>query len=217
LPAILHGSFVSWKRYAMRVRASSEILDRSRQYVLIVSTLGWSWLGMMIVHESGHVIGASITGGTVVKVVLYPTSFSRTDVVPNPHPLSVAWAGPVVGALLPLAALGFASTVRMPGVYLLRFFAGICLIANGAYLGVGWSGKVGDAGDLLRYGASMWQLCVFGIVCMTSGLFVWHGLGRHFGLGDARGRVQPLAAYASLGIFLAIIAIEFLLGGEYSR
>jgi hypothetical protein len=50
----------------------------------------------------------------------------------NPHPLVVAWAGPV----LPLAAFGIAAA-KMPGAYLLRSFAGFSLVANGAYLGAG--------------------------------------------------------------------------------
>src|SRR5437764_5916291 len=110
-------------------------MRRLYQVVLIGSTLLGSWLGMQAVHESGHVLGAWATGGEVARVVLHPLTISRTDLARNPRPLPVTWAGPVVGVLLPLAALGLAAALRRPGVYLLRFFAGSCLIANGAYLG----------------------------------------------------------------------------------
>ena len=61
-----------------------------------------SWIGMQAVHELGHVLAASATGGTVQRVVLHPLTISRTDVSPNPSPLAVAWAGPLVGVILPL-------------------------------------------------------------------------------------------------------------------
>jgi hypothetical protein len=189
-------------------------MRRFHQFVLIASTLALSWLGMMVVHEFGHMAGARLTGGTIAKVVLHPLAFSRTDLSHNPHPLFVGFAGPLLGTLLPLAALGIATIVKMPGGYVLRFFAGFCLIANGAYLGVGWIWKAGDAGDLLRHWAARWQLLLFGAVTMPLGLFLWHCLGRHFGLGSARGQVHPLAAYASSAILLAIVAIELLCGSE---
>ena len=68
--------------------------------------LGLSWVGMMVVHELGHVIGGMLTGGTVQRVVLPVLGFSRTDVKPNPSPGIVVWAGPVIGVLLPLAMWG---------------------------------------------------------------------------------------------------------------
>ena len=63
--------------------------------------LGTSWLGMMLVHEAGHVLHAWVSGGTVTKVVLGPLVISRTDVNPNPHPLFEIWGGPVWGCLVP--------------------------------------------------------------------------------------------------------------------
>jgi hypothetical protein len=62
-----------------------------------------AWFAMQAVHECGHVLAAWLTGGTVQRVVLHPLSISRTDVSPNPHPLAVAWAGPIFGAAAPLA------------------------------------------------------------------------------------------------------------------
>src|SRR5258707_10264948 len=120
-------------------------MKRVHQVVLIVSAVLLSWLGMMIVHEFGHVVGAWLTGGTVAKVVLHPLTISRTDLSYNPQPLIVVWAGPVLGVWLPLAAWGGAVLLRLPGRYLLRFFAGFCLIANGAYIGVGELDRIGDA------------------------------------------------------------------------
>jgi hypothetical protein len=195
-------------------KSPSDFVRRLHQCILIGAFLPLSWLGMMLVHESGHVLGAWLTGGTVSKVVARPWTFSRTDLYDNPHPLVVAWAGPVGGVLLPLAALSVASACRMPGTYLVRFFTGVCLIANGAYLGVGSFVGAGDAGDLLRHGSAMWQLWSFGLLTVPLGLYLWHGQGSHFGIGRACGQVSPVAAYLSLFLLAAVIAGELLFGGE---
>src|SRR5262245_36776670 len=138
--------------------SSAKPASRCHQFLLIGSLLPLCWLGMMIVHEFGHVVGAWLTGGTVAKVVLHPLAISRTDVWPNPHPLVVVAAGPVLGVLFPLIGWALARQARLARNYLVRFFAGFCLIANGAYLAFGALDGVGDAGDLLRNGAALWQL-----------------------------------------------------------
>lgn len=89
-------------------------MKRFDQILLIASFVAFSWLVMQTVHELGHVLGARTTGGTVTKVVLHPLALSRTDVSPNPRPLLVVWAGPIVGAVLPLIAFLVAAVLRSP-------------------------------------------------------------------------------------------------------
>lgn len=131
---------------------------------------------MQAVHELGHVLAARATGGSIVLVVLHPLAISRTDVAPNPSPLAVAWGGPIVGAAVPLLIMVIVRCGR--GNSQVRdyaeFFAGFCLIANGAYIGIGSIDGVGDAGDLLRHGAAAWELVVFGALSSIGGLLVWH-------------------------------------------
>ncbi|HUG90089.1 MAG TPA: hypothetical protein VML55_04595 [Planctomycetaceae bacterium] len=148
--------------------------------LLIVSAVLVSWPAMMAVHESGHVLHAWISGGRVERVVLHPLAISRTDVNPNPHPHFVAWGGAVWGCLLPAALWGVVELARLRVARLFRFFAGFCLIANGAYLGSGVVYAVGDAADLLRLGTPRWVLGTFGLAALATGLFVWHGLGPAF-------------------------------------
>lgn len=135
------------------------------------------WLLFQAVHELGHVLAAQATGGTVRQVVLHPLEISRTDVSPNPMPLAVAWAGPLVGVILPAA---IAITFRRIGSSRCRryatFFAGFCLIANGLYIGVGSFAAIGDAGDLLRHGAPHGALLAFGASSTALGLWLWHRL-----------------------------------------
>ena len=88
-------------------------------------------------HELGHVLGALLTGGEIATVVLHPLTISHTEMIDNPHPLVVVWTGPLVGVMLPLILWGLLAVTRVTGGFVARFFAGFCLITNGAYLGVG--------------------------------------------------------------------------------
>ena len=175
---------------------TSAIALRRAFWILVVVYL--SWLGMQTVHEAGHVAAAWLTRATVSRVELPLLGISRTDVRPNPRPLVVAWAGPIVGAIVPLAAMwcvrwgirsnsGATAAARSRSQLLIGlagFFAGFCLIANGAYIGIGSFERIGDAGDLLRHGSPQWLLVAFGVAAISAGLFIWH-------LALERARQQP--------------------------
>lgn len=120
----------------------------------------------------------------------------------------MVWAGPVVGSLLPLVVWLVARLVRLPGIFVLRFFVGFCLVANGIYIGVGSFNGVGDAGDMIRSGSEMWHLWAFGIMTAPVGLMLWSGLGPEFGLAKAKGDVGIPATYFTLGLLVALVAIE---------
>lgn len=187
-------------------------MHRLPQIVLVASTLLGSWIGMQAVHEAGHVLGAWSTHGKVARVVLHPMTISRTDLADNPSPLLVVWAGPLFGVVAPLLAGCLAGAARLPGAFVLRFFAGFCLIANGGYIGVGSFDGVGDCGEMLRHGSDLWQLWLFGVVTAPVGLLLWHGQGSFFGLGAARGHVNRSVAYCSLVICIALIVLGFVVG-----
>lgn len=173
-----------------------------------------SWLGMQAIHESGHVSGAALTGGRVARVVLHPLVISRTDLAVNPHPLAVVWAGPVFGVAIPMLLWGMARTFRRPAVFVLRFFAGFCLVANGFYIAGGSFAGVGDCGEMLRHGSPIWALWLFGIATVPAGFWLWHGLGVHFGLGDANGVVNRGVAYGTTVAALLLLALDFIIGGQ---
>jgi hypothetical protein len=142
------------------------------------------------------------------RVVLHPFTLSRTDFARNPHPLPVVWLGPIVGALAPLLWWFIASLARLPGAFVLRFFAGFCLIANGVYTGIGSLAGVGDCGDLLHHGAPLWQLWLFGAATAPLGLYLWNGQGQHFGLGPNAQAISPAVA----SVVGAIAAVLFGVG-----
>ncbi len=154
---------------------SPRVLSRLTVAVLAIVA---SWYLMMLVHEFGHALAAWATGGGVRRVVVPLVGFSRTDVEPNPHPLVVVWAGPMVGSLVPLGMWGMLRRVRRgrsrAGKFA-AFFAGFCLIANGAYLLGGAILPVGDVVEMVRHGTSRWVVGLAGVVLLGAGLWVWHG------------------------------------------
>ncbi len=156
---------------------------------VLLCILYGSWMGMLAVHELGHVLHAWASGGTVARVVLPPLGFSRTD-VNTTSPGFVAWGGPVWGTLLPLGALGVAQRSRLRSRPAFRrlalFFAGFCLIANGAYLAFGSFFDAGDTLDLLRDGTPRWTLIAFGCLTIPAGLYCWHRLGPRMGPSSQR-------------------------------
>src|SRR4051812_23198633 len=116
----------------------------TRKTILLPVLLYAAWLVMMFVHEAGHVLHAWLSGGAVNRVHIPLVGFSQTFYSANPRPGFVAWGGPVWGCTIPLILLGLARVFRMPERVprAAQFFAGFCLIANGAYLGVGWISRV---------------------------------------------------------------------------
>jgi hypothetical protein len=189
-------------------------MDRRFQAMLIVSMVGLSWLLMMVLHESGHLLHGWLSGAQLVRVELPPLGFSRTDFADNPHPLFVAWGGGIWGCLLPLAILAAVRFGTPCYAYLAAWFAGFCLIANGAYLAAGslFGGTADDAGVILHCGGSQWHLLAFGIPATAAGLYLWNGLGPHFGLSASGGKVDRKAAVAVAVTLAVVVCLEVLIG-----
>jgi hypothetical protein len=186
-------------------------LDRCFQALLILSTAALSWLLMLAAHESGHVLFGWLTGAQLAAVHLPLFGISRTDFAVNPHPLPVAWGGPVWGCALPLAVLAASRCFTSKWqIDLLAWFAGFCLITNGAYLfgGAILTGRGDDGGVILQSGGLRWQLIAFGVVAIAAGLYVWNGLGPCFGLGSSRGKVSRKATIAVVAMLIVLACIE---------
>ena len=105
------------------------------------------------------------------------------------------------------------ATARARFAFVLRFFAGFCLVANGLYIAIGTLDRVGDSGELLRHGTGAWQLWLFGAVTAPLGLWLWHRQGVHFGFAAARGEVDRAVAYGALAVCVALIALALVVGG----
>ncbi len=190
-------------------------MKRFFQALLMISMAGLSWLLMMVLHECGHILHGWASGAQLAHVDLPPWGFSRTDFTVNPHPLFVAWGGGIWGCLLP-AVIWAALRAAAPGyAYLARWFAGFCLIANGAYLAGGsfLRGRADDAGVILQSGGARWELLLFGIPALAAGLYLWNGLGPWFGLGPSGGTVDRKVAVGMAMALLAVVLIELAMRG----
>ena len=165
------------------------------------------WQGMQVVHEMGHVLGAFLTGGTVSTLDLHPLRISRTDVSPNPHPLVVIWMGPLWGVLAPLALWGVVRRVGSSWNRHFQFFAGFCLIANGAYRGSAVLEPVGDAADLLQHGAGAWQLLLFAAITVPAGLLLWDHSRGALGIGRQAASISTSRIVVVWGILLLLLVI----------
>jgi hypothetical protein len=188
--------------------------NRVFQLVLVLSILWLSWLGMMLVHEGGHVLGGWGSGGRVRRVVWHPLVISRTDVRPNPHPLIEVWAGALVGSVVPLIVASVVSMLRWRIAYLFWVFAGFCLIANGAYLGVGAFHPVGDAKELLEYGAPRWILVAFGTIAMVGGFWTWDRISSRVGFGKRRAPVCRIDSMVTFCIAIGVTVLGFIFGNR---
>lgn len=169
---------------------------------VVVVSIAFSWLAMQVVHEAGHVLHAWLSGGSVARVVLEPLEISRTELRVNPRPLVVAWGGVVWGVALP-AALALATRGRGEQVrHLGRFFAGFCLVANGAYLVAGTLARTGDPADVVRLGAPAALVLLVGAALAAAGLWQWQRLGPRAGFS-----VHSAAACPTAGILAALLAV----------
>ena len=135
----------------------------------------------------------------IERIIWHPLALSRTDVRPSPSPLIVVWGGPVFGSSAPLLAMFISSKMRWRFNYILAFFAGFCLLANGLYIGVGAVNPIGDAHEMLRLGTPRWVLATFGLTTII-GMWIFERVSTKLGFGLNSEAIVTRKAY---GTFLA--------------
>jgi hypothetical protein len=138
------------------------MLKRGAHFVLLLAA---SWCVMTFVHESGHVLCGWASGGTLRHADLAPWRLPYSTFDPDPHPLATLWGGPLLGAVVPLAA---AVLVRRGWVWFVAYF---CLLANGSYLACAWvSGEPDlDTARLLRHGAHPAMIVAYCVLTVAGG------------------------------------------------
>jgi hypothetical protein len=92
-----------------------------------------------------------------------------------------------------------------------RFFAGFCLIANGAYIGLGSFGRIGDCGEMLRTGTPLWVMIAFGLLTIPHGLYLWHGLGSLKQFLQRPELITPRMAFGVAAVLAVVLVTECLL------
>ncbi|MFO0838228.1 MAG: hypothetical protein U1D55_06840 [Phycisphaerae bacterium] len=149
-------------------------MDRKITFTVVLAAYP-AWLAFLVLHELGHVLNAWLTGGLVRFVDVPLWGFSHTDVSPNPHPALVACGGAIWGTALPVLLMVVARRVSRGVVARAAIgSAGLCLVANGAYLAFGGFLTAGDAADLVRFGVPVWTLALVGFAQSAAGLGFWH-------------------------------------------
>lgn len=120
---------------------------------------------MTFTHESGHILGGWLCGGTLKDADLLPWHLPYSIFDPDPRPLITLWGGPILGVLIPLAA---ALTIRRGWMW---FIAHFCILANGAYLATAWfSGdRYLDTPKLLDQGAHPATIMIYCILTIGFG------------------------------------------------
>ena len=184
-------------------------MQRFQPITFVVCLLALSWFAMMAFHELGHVLGALFTGGVVERVVLHPLTISRTDVSPNPSPLVVVWLGPILGCVIPIVCCWLVPRRLTLVRNIALFFAGFCLLANGAYIAFGSLDRVGDCGTMLQHGSPLWTLLLFGAITIPMGFYIWHQLGSVKQFFADPSLVDSRVTYSLLGALLVLLGLEF--------
>ena len=107
--------------------------------------------------------------------------------------------------LLPLLAAGLARWRRWPAGYAFDLFAGFCLLANGAYVGLGAVDPLGDTERMLRHGTPAWLLAAAGTAAAAMGLWCWHRASPFLKppLGPPPVRHAQVAVVLATGVVLA--------------
>ena len=121
-------------------------MKRTLRFVLLLMA---AWCVMAFTHETGHIVGGWLCGGTLKEAELLPWRLPYSIFNPDPRPLITLWSGPLLGVMIPVAV---ALLIRRNWMW---FIADFCLLANGAYLATGWisSDRFLDTPRLLEHGA----------------------------------------------------------------
>ena len=182
--------------------------DRLWQGLLVLSMVSFSWLAMQAAHEAGHILHLLATGGSIEHLTLHPLRLSHTLPATNPAPLVTVIGGPLWGVLLPLLGWGVLLRLAPSRSYLAAFFAGFCLVANGAYLAGDALLQGADGREFVLQGVPPWLLVVVGVLLAAAGLGVWNGLGSRFGVGVGAQSVVAADALTMAGLTATLVLLE---------
>ena len=98
--------------------------------------------------------------------------------------------GPLFGVIFPFIIFLIFRISKFKQVFLFRFFAGFCFVANGVYISYVQPEGSLDPAIMLANGTPKWVIILFGVIMVASGLFLWHGQRKHFGLAKEKGKIE---------------------------
>ncbi len=154
------------------MKPGMEGLQRLASRILyLILLLGVSWGVMTFTHETGHIVGGWMSGGTLKSVDLLPWHLPYSIFDPDPEPLVTLWCGPMLGVLVPF---GLALLIRRDWMW---FIAHFCMLANGVYLAMAWvsGGQYLDTPKLLETGAHPITIVIYCVVTIGMGYIGFRG------------------------------------------
>ncbi len=119
--------------------------------------------------------------------------------------------GPLLGVSLPLGLLPWTRAAAPLVRNVLQFFAGFCLVANGAYIAFGAIDMVGDCRVMFETGTPVWMMGAFGAVAVPAGLLTWHHLGSPMDFWRSPAAISAKAAVLMSLVCISVVATACLL------
>jgi hypothetical protein len=114
--------------------------------------------------------------------------------------------------VVPLAIAAAVSFIRLRAAYLTWVVAGFCLIANGAYIGIGAFHPIGDAEELVAHGMQRWPMGAFGLLAVGSGFWIWHRVSPRLGFGAVPAEISSRHVYLTFALAVLMTAVGFAFG-----
>ena len=141
---------------------------------------------MALVHELGHGLSVIANGGIVHAVVWRYGLLSETVRSGSAWPNMDTWAGPLMGCAVPV--LLWLCLMKFNVGRYFQWFASICCLGNGLYLGLGWIDVGTDANDLVVGDVSLIPIIGAGLVTFMAGMFLllWEKTTTHPLLNENR-------------------------------
>lgn len=183
------------------------ISDLSLRLMTLILWLAWAWIVMTVGHELGHVLAGLIGGARLRVLELRPWHLPHSLFSGDEYPLMTLWAGPILGTSLPAAV---ALLSRRPATVFVAWF---CLVANAAYLLLGYfSGDAElDSTKMIQAGASSTTLLAVSIVALAVGY--WRFRRACADLLEGRTETaSPRGLTINAAILAAVIALQAIVG-----
>jgi len=151
---------------------------------------------MTVSHELGHVVSGLAGGARLTHLELRPWHFPQSHLVNDNHPLLTLWAGPVLGCLLPLLV---AFILRRPACWFVAWF---CVVANAAYLLLGYYSGNGelDSAKMIHAGARPLELLAAVTIALPPGYWKF----RQASIGLITGQTP---AFSRRGLWISSAAL----------
>ena len=160
--------------------------DRVRSILLIFGSFCIGYNLAIACHELGHALAMVLDGVGVRQFHLNPFSWSWTFPRSLKHELFTASGGISFGLLLALIPLVLTIRIRSPYFRIPAYMtAGFALSVNGIYLVAGVFFRMGDGGELIRYGIAPMPIVLLGGLYLIGSLVILAVVQPELGIGTS--------------------------------